>query len=125
MVIGELETTVENLDSLLGVLEIITFKSVVKFSRKDENSNANTLKDVWLYSPLLSTLDSSSKYDEFVFRGLSYILLHPSMLNKVEKNLTQTILRFVTWTTNNQYALHLLKQCVLHTSKAVKFALLS
>jgi hypothetical protein len=45
------------------------------------------------------------------------------MLDKVEKNLTMAILRFVTWTSNDSWVEILMKRLVNKTSKAVKFAL--
>ena len=45
------------------------------------------------------------------------------MLSKVEKNLTLAVLRFVTWTQNDDWVKILLTRLITKTSKAVKFAL--
>lgn len=45
------------------------------------------------------------------------------MLAKVEKNLTLVVLRFITWTKRDKWAIHLVKQMIQKTSSAVRFAL--
>ena len=113
--ITEPRTPIDNLDSLLGVLEVVTFRVEVGFPSAEET--------VWLYNPLLRAADGNRKYAEFVFRGLSYILMHRGILAKVEKNLTLTVLRFVAWTCNDAWAETLVARLLRKTSVAVRYAL--